>query len=204
MDVTVVDEPEPGTLALSATRPRLGVTLTATLTDPDGVTGTVAYVWERSVDRGTWVTLTNTAAAYVTTAADTGRFLRGRRHLPRRSRRRHRHCAYFRGRHGGLVDRAGRVHHRLRHEPGPCAQALLRRRHPALQHRLLRLGRDDDPGPRPRVRGCGYRSAGLRSQAARAAQSTWTPTARSVSRSPPPAAQRPPISCGASQVTWST
>ena len=76
VDVTVADEPEPGTLALSATRPRLGATLTATLTDPDGVTGTVAYVWERSVDRGTWVTLTNTAAAYVTTPADTGRFLR--------------------------------------------------------------------------------------------------------------------------------
>ena len=76
VDVTVADEPEPGTLALSATRPRLGATLTATLTDPDGVTGTVTYVWERSVDRGTWVTLTNTAAAYVTTPADTGRFLR--------------------------------------------------------------------------------------------------------------------------------
>ena len=76
VEVTVTDEPEPGTLALSSTRPQLGETLTTTLTDPDGVTGAVTYVWERSVGRGTWVTLADTAASRVSTAADTGHFLR--------------------------------------------------------------------------------------------------------------------------------
>ena len=76
VEVTVTDEPEPGTLALSSTQPQLGETLTATLTDPDGVTGAVTYVWERSVGRGTWVTLADTAASRVSTAADTGHFLR--------------------------------------------------------------------------------------------------------------------------------
>ena len=76
VEVTVTDAPEPGTLALSSTRPQLGETLTATLTDPDGVTGAVTYLWERSVGRGTWETLADTAASRVGTAADTGRFLR--------------------------------------------------------------------------------------------------------------------------------
>ena len=76
VEVTVTDEPEPGTLALSSTQPRLGETLTTTLTDPDGVTGAVTYVWERSVGRGTWETLTGTAASRVPTAADSGHFLR--------------------------------------------------------------------------------------------------------------------------------
>ena len=76
VEVTVTDAPEPGTLALSSTRPRLGETLTATLTDPDADTGAATYVWERSVGRGTWVTLADTAASRVSTAADTGHFLR--------------------------------------------------------------------------------------------------------------------------------
>ena len=76
VEVTVTDEPEPGTLALSSTQPQLGETLTTTLTDPDGVTGAVTYVWERSVGRGTWVTLADTAASRVPTAADSGHFLR--------------------------------------------------------------------------------------------------------------------------------
>ena len=76
VEVTVTDAPEPGTLALSSTRPQLGETLTATLTDPDADTGAATYVWERSVGRGTWATLANTAASHVPTAADTGHFLR--------------------------------------------------------------------------------------------------------------------------------
>ena len=76
VEVTVTDAPEPGTLALSSTRPQLGETLTATLTDPDAATGAATYVWERSVGRGTWATLANTAASHVPTAADSGRFLR--------------------------------------------------------------------------------------------------------------------------------
>ena len=76
VEVSVTDEPEPGTLTLSTTRPGLGATITATLADTDGVTGTVSYGWERSVGRGTWENLANTASSYVTAAADTGRFLR--------------------------------------------------------------------------------------------------------------------------------
>ena len=76
VQVTVSDEPEPGTLTLSSTRPGLGDTLTATLNDPDGMRGAVSYVWERSAGRGGWETLAGTAAAHVAGVADTGRFLR--------------------------------------------------------------------------------------------------------------------------------
>ena len=76
VEVTVADAPEPGTLVLSSTRPQLGETLTTTLTDPDGVTGTVTYLWERSVGRGTWAALADTAASHLPTAADSGHFLR--------------------------------------------------------------------------------------------------------------------------------
>jgi len=76
VEVTVGDEPEPGTLTLSTTRPALGGTLTATLEDPDGVTGAVSYLWERSVGRGRWEALAGTAATHVAGAADAGRFLR--------------------------------------------------------------------------------------------------------------------------------
>lgn len=76
VQVTVSDEPEPGTLTLSPTRPGLGDTLTATLVDADGMRGTVTYVWERSVGRGRWETLDGIAATHVAGVADTGRFLR--------------------------------------------------------------------------------------------------------------------------------
>lgn len=74
--VTVTDEPEPGTLTLSSTRPGLGDILTAELDDPDGVVGAVSYVWERSVGRGRWETLAGTASTHVAAVADAGRFLR--------------------------------------------------------------------------------------------------------------------------------
>ena len=77
VQVTVGDEPESGTLALSTTRPALGDTVTATLADPDGVTGAASYAWERSTGFGRWETLSGAAAAsYTTVAADSGRFLR--------------------------------------------------------------------------------------------------------------------------------
>ena len=77
VEVTVTDAPEPGTLALSSTRPQLGETLTATLTDPDAATGAATYVWERSVGRGTWADIVAaTASSYTPTAADSGHFLR--------------------------------------------------------------------------------------------------------------------------------
>ena len=76
--VTVTDVDEAGTLTLSTTRPRLGEELTATLTDPDGVTGgTATWQWERSLRPNDWEVIAGaTASAYTPTAADTGKFLR--------------------------------------------------------------------------------------------------------------------------------
>ena len=75
--VTVTDVDEAGAVSLSATRPRLGVALTATLTDPDGVSGTPVYTWERSVRRNAWKVIAGaTSGTYTPGAADTGAFLR--------------------------------------------------------------------------------------------------------------------------------
>ena len=75
--VTVTNEDEMGTLTLSSSRPRLGTALTATLSDPDTVTGTAAWTWERSAGRSAWTVIDGaTAAGYTPVAADTGHFLR--------------------------------------------------------------------------------------------------------------------------------
>ena len=75
--VTVDDVDEAGTLALSSTRPQKGSALTATLTDPDGVTGTATYRWERSAGRSAWTDIVGaTASSYTPTSAETGHFLR--------------------------------------------------------------------------------------------------------------------------------
>ena len=76
--VTVTDENEAGAISLTTARPKAGSVLTATLTDPDGVTaGTVAWQWERSAGRNVWVVIDGaTEASYMPTAADTGAYLR--------------------------------------------------------------------------------------------------------------------------------
>ena len=75
--VTVTDVDEAGTVSLSATRPRLGVALTAALTDPDGVSGEAAWRWERSIRRNAWTVIEGaTSNTYTPAAADTGAFLR--------------------------------------------------------------------------------------------------------------------------------
>ena len=75
--VTVDDVDEAGTLALSSTRPQKGSALTATLTDPDEVTGTTEWTWERSAGRNAWAVIAGAAAAsYTPVAADTNTFLR--------------------------------------------------------------------------------------------------------------------------------
>ena len=76
--VTVTDVDEAGALSLSSTRPALGAVLTATLTDPDGVTaGTAVWQWERSTGRNLWAVIDGAAAAsYTPVAADTNTFLR--------------------------------------------------------------------------------------------------------------------------------
>ena len=76
--VTVTDENETGAVSLSSTRPRAGTALTATLSDPDGVTGgTASWTWERSTGRNNWVAISGaTSASYTPAAADTNAFLR--------------------------------------------------------------------------------------------------------------------------------
>ena len=76
--VTVTNEEEAGTVALSAAQPVVGTALTATLTDPDdGVTGTT-WVWEKSADgQSGWTTITGaTAASYTPVTGDVGNYLR--------------------------------------------------------------------------------------------------------------------------------
>lgn len=75
--VSVTDVNESGTLTLSASRPRTGEALTATLVDPDGVVGTTTWQWARSTGPDAWEVVAGaTSAAHTPTAADAGRFLR--------------------------------------------------------------------------------------------------------------------------------
>ena len=77
--VTVTNENEAGAISLTTAWPKMGDPLTATLTDPDGVTaGTVTWQWERSAGRNTWVVIEEAEddASYTPTAADTGAYLR--------------------------------------------------------------------------------------------------------------------------------
>ena len=79
MNVTVMvtDVDDAGALTLSPTRPKLGVALTATLDDPDGVVGAPVYTWERSLSPNSWAVISGaTASTYTPVAADSGRFLR--------------------------------------------------------------------------------------------------------------------------------
>ena len=76
--VTVTNQEEAGTVALSAAQPVVGTALTATLTDPDdGVTGTT-WVWEKSADgQSGWTAINGaTAASYTPVTGDVGNYLR--------------------------------------------------------------------------------------------------------------------------------
>ena len=75
--MTITDQDEAGTLTLSPTRPRQAELVTATLSDPDTVTGTPVWTWERSAGRSAWHVINGaTAASYTPTAADAGHYLR--------------------------------------------------------------------------------------------------------------------------------
>ena len=76
--ITVGNVDEPGTVTLSGTQPLVAFPLTATLDDPDEVSGSVTWSWERS-QNGTpsWILISGaTAATYNPDAAAEGRFLR--------------------------------------------------------------------------------------------------------------------------------
>ena len=75
--VTVTDRDEAGALTLSSTIPRLGTPLTADVTDPDVVTGTTRWTWERSSGRTGWNVISGAASSsYTPVAADGGNYLR--------------------------------------------------------------------------------------------------------------------------------
>ena len=75
--VTVTNVDEPGTLTLSPIRPRIGTALTAAVTDPDGVTGTTTWTWERSDGRSEWNVIGGAASSsHRPVAADAGHYLR--------------------------------------------------------------------------------------------------------------------------------
>ena len=75
--VTVTQVDEAGKLTLSSSRPRLGTAVTATVFDPEGVTGQTTWRWERSSGRSAWNDISGaTAGSYTPTAVDAGHFLR--------------------------------------------------------------------------------------------------------------------------------
>ena len=75
--VTVTDVDEPGTVTLSSPKPKLDTALTATLADPDTVSGTPTWQWERANGREGWEAIDGaTAASYTPTSAEADRYLR--------------------------------------------------------------------------------------------------------------------------------
>ena len=75
--ITVTNEDEAGTVALSSSDPEVGVSFTAALTDSDGSVARVVWSWERSTDRTAWTAIRGAAsAAYTPVAADKGSYLR--------------------------------------------------------------------------------------------------------------------------------
>ncbi len=77
--VTVENVEEPGTVALSPVQPRLSDTLSATLTDPDMVSGAVTWSWERSTSRTSgWAAVSGATSAdnYTPVDADANYYLR--------------------------------------------------------------------------------------------------------------------------------
>ncbi|MCK1468509.1 DUF4082 domain-containing protein [Bradyrhizobium sp. CW10] len=66
----------PGTVSISGT-PTQNQTLTATVSDADGVPGSIAYQWQRSTDGTTWTNITGaTASTLALTQAQVGSFIR--------------------------------------------------------------------------------------------------------------------------------
>ena len=76
VNINVADVEEAGQVTLSPERPRSGLALTATLTDPDGEVSGVTWQWDRA-EAGLYAEVTSaTAASYTPVAADVGKYLR--------------------------------------------------------------------------------------------------------------------------------
>ena len=77
VEVTITDQDEAGEVSLSPVRPRVGMALDATLTDPDGSISGVAWTWERSAGPTTWVAIGGAeSSSYTPAAAEAGHYLR--------------------------------------------------------------------------------------------------------------------------------
>ena len=82
VSVIIINEGEPGGLALSSTQPRVGSSLVAVLTDPDGVVGEAEWVWRRSTnptpvfETGWQVISGANTSSYTPVEADLGYYLR--------------------------------------------------------------------------------------------------------------------------------
>ena len=82
VSVMVINEGEPGNLTLSSAQPRVGSSLVAVLTDPDGVVGEAEWVWHRSTNpipvfETSWqVVSAAKTSSYTPVEADLGYYLR--------------------------------------------------------------------------------------------------------------------------------
>ena len=76
--VRVTNIDEAGTVMLSTLQPKAGVVLTATLTDPDNITGgAMTWQWASSPDRSTWTDIEDvTSETYTPVDGDVGNYLR--------------------------------------------------------------------------------------------------------------------------------
>ena len=80
--VTITNEGEPGSLTLSTAQPRVGSSLAAVLTDPDGLVGEAEWKWHRSTDpnplwEGAWRVISGaTTSTYMPVDGDLGYYLR--------------------------------------------------------------------------------------------------------------------------------
>ena len=78
VNIGVANVDEDGTVTFSSSQPRVDAALTATLSDPDGATGSVSWVWAKSSDDGnSWTDINGaTTAGYTPVAADLDALLR--------------------------------------------------------------------------------------------------------------------------------
>ena len=79
VEITVTDVDEPPVVELSTSNPRVGVVVTATLTDPNGIPTNEFWQWQRADDPSNpaWVDISGaTSATHTVVAADLGKVLR--------------------------------------------------------------------------------------------------------------------------------
>ena len=77
VSITVTNVDEPGVVTITPEQPRIGVQMTASLTDPDGSVNIQNWRWERSPDREAWAIISGArSATYTPTSLDEGSYLR--------------------------------------------------------------------------------------------------------------------------------